>query len=96
MTPLDTQTDLSHDVDGPADAPARRGGMDQIRIRGGAPLKGRIPVSGAKNATLPLMIYQQLGAYLISEATVSALVLLLLCLSFFWLLERVVGGRADA
>jgi UDP-N-acetylglucosamine 1-carboxyvinyltransferase len=30
--------------------------MDRIRIRGGRPLKGEIPISGAKNATLPLMI----------------------------------------
>ena len=30
--------------------------MDRIHIRGGAPLKGAIPVSGAKNAALPLMI----------------------------------------
>ncbi|HXF55365.1 MAG TPA: UDP-N-acetylglucosamine 1-carboxyvinyltransferase [Hyphomicrobiaceae bacterium] len=30
--------------------------MDRIRIRGGAPLKGTIPISGAKNAALPLMI----------------------------------------
>ena len=30
--------------------------MDRIRIRGGRPLQGRIPISGAKNATLPLMI----------------------------------------
>ena len=29
--------------------------MDRIRIVGGIPLKGRIPVSGAKNAALPLM-----------------------------------------
>ncbi|MBK1661906.1 UDP-N-acetylglucosamine 1-carboxyvinyltransferase [Paracraurococcus ruber] len=29
--------------------------MDRILIRGGRPLEGRIPVSGAKNATLPLM-----------------------------------------
>ena len=29
--------------------------MDRIRIRGGRRLEGRIPVSGAKNATLPLM-----------------------------------------
>ena len=29
--------------------------MDRIRIRGGRPLEGRIPVSGAKNAALPLM-----------------------------------------
>ncbi|MEM7775607.1 MAG: UDP-N-acetylglucosamine 1-carboxyvinyltransferase [Pseudomonadota bacterium] len=30
--------------------------MDRIKIVGGHPLSGRIPVSGAKNATLPLMI----------------------------------------
>jgi UDP-N-acetylglucosamine 1-carboxyvinyltransferase len=30
--------------------------MDRIRIRGGAPLEGSIPISGAKNAALPLMI----------------------------------------
>jgi len=29
--------------------------LDQIRIRGGRPLKGEIQVSGAKNAALPLM-----------------------------------------
>src|SRR5262245_3287409 len=29
--------------------------MDQIRIRGGNPLKGKITISGAKNAALPLM-----------------------------------------
>ena len=30
--------------------------MDRIRIVGGGPLNGRIPISGAKNAALPLMI----------------------------------------
>src|SRR5215217_7452000 len=30
--------------------------MDRIRIRGGARLHGTIPISGAKNAALPLMI----------------------------------------
>jgi UDP-N-acetylglucosamine 1-carboxyvinyltransferase len=30
--------------------------LDQIRITGGAPLNGRIAISGAKNAALPLMI----------------------------------------
>ena len=30
--------------------------MDRIRIAGGRPLNGSIPISGAKNATLPLMI----------------------------------------
>jgi UDP-N-acetylglucosamine 1-carboxyvinyltransferase len=30
--------------------------MDRIRIVGGNPLNGVIPISGAKNAALPLMI----------------------------------------
>ncbi|MEO9788461.1 MAG: UDP-N-acetylglucosamine 1-carboxyvinyltransferase, partial [Aurantimonas coralicida] len=30
--------------------------MDRIRIRGGNELNGTIPISGAKNAALPLMI----------------------------------------
>jgi UDP-N-acetylglucosamine 1-carboxyvinyltransferase len=30
--------------------------MDRIKISGGRPLNGRIPISGAKNAALPLMI----------------------------------------
>jgi len=30
--------------------------MDKIRVTGGVPLNGAIPISGAKNATLPLMI----------------------------------------
>ena len=30
--------------------------MDRIRITGGVPLEGTIPISGAKNAALPLMI----------------------------------------
>src|SRR6476620_8691292 len=30
--------------------------MDRIRIVGGKPLHGGIPISGAKNATLPLMV----------------------------------------
>jgi UDP-N-acetylglucosamine 1-carboxyvinyltransferase len=30
--------------------------MDRIHITGGAPLNGVIPISGAKNAALPLMI----------------------------------------
>jgi UDP-N-acetylglucosamine 1-carboxyvinyltransferase len=38
--------------------------MDRIRIVGGRPLNGTIPISGAKNATLPLMI-----ASLLTEAT---------------------------
>src|SRR5512141_1455178 len=34
--------------------------MDRIRIVGGRPLSGTIPISGAKNATLPLMIASML------------------------------------
>jgi UDP-N-acetylglucosamine 1-carboxyvinyltransferase len=29
--------------------------MDKLKIRGGAPLKGEIPISGAKNAALPIL-----------------------------------------
>jgi thiamine transport system permease protein len=47
-------------------------------------------------ATLPLIIYQQLGAYRIPQATVTALLLLGLCLLVFWALERYIGGKADA
>jgi UDP-N-acetylglucosamine 1-carboxyvinyltransferase len=36
--------------------------MDRIRIAGGRPLNGTIPISGAKNATLPLMIASLLTA----------------------------------
>ncbi len=38
--------------------------MDKIRIRGGRPLQGKIPISGAKNAALPL-----LAASLLSDET---------------------------
>ncbi|MFC3691302.1 UDP-N-acetylglucosamine 1-carboxyvinyltransferase [Chenggangzhangella methanolivorans] len=37
--------------------------MDRIRIVGGAKLEGRIPISGAKNAALPLMIASLLTPY---------------------------------
>src|ERR1700761_4791203 len=40
--------------------------MDRIRIRGGARLKGEIPISGAKNAALPLM-----AACLLTEAPLT-------------------------
>ena len=48
------------------------------------------------STTLSLMIYQQLGAYLVVQATVTALLLLMLCLAVFWLLERIIGGKSDA
>ena len=41
-------------------------GMDRIRISGGQRLNGSIPISGAKNATLPLMI-----ASLLTEQTLT-------------------------
>src|SRR5215469_13978977 len=40
--------------------------MDKIRIRGGKPLSGTIPIGGAKNAALPLMT-----AALLSEETLT-------------------------
>ena len=36
-----------------------------------------------QSSTLALMIYQQLGAYLVAQATVTAVLLLLLCLGVF-------------
>ena len=36
--------------------------MDKILIRGNGPLNGVIPISGAKNAALPLMIASLLTA----------------------------------
>src|SRR5580704_899531 len=40
--------------------------MDQIRIRGGKPLQGKIHISGAKNAALPLM-----AASLLTDETLT-------------------------
>jgi UDP-N-acetylglucosamine 1-carboxyvinyltransferase len=40
--------------------------MDKIRIRGGRPLKGTVPISGAKNAALALM-----AASLLTEETLT-------------------------
>ncbi|MAZ01686.1 MAG: UDP-N-acetylglucosamine 1-carboxyvinyltransferase [Sneathiella sp.] len=40
--------------------------MDSIRIRGGRPLQGKIEISGAKNAALPLMV-----ASLLTEGTLT-------------------------
>ncbi|MFQ5955389.1 MAG: UDP-N-acetylglucosamine 1-carboxyvinyltransferase [Kiloniellales bacterium] len=40
--------------------------MHRIRIRGGIPLQGKIPISGAKNAALPLM-----AASLLTEDTLT-------------------------
>ena len=48
-----------------------------------------------ETATLPLFLYHQLSAYLMSEAAVTAAFLLCLCLAVFWLLESLIGGRTD-
>jgi hypothetical protein len=40
--------------------------MDRIRVRGGRRLKGQVPISGAKNAALPLM-----AASLLTEAPLT-------------------------
>lgn len=46
--------------------------------------------------TLPLLLYHQLSAYLISQAAVTAAFLLFFCLIIFWLLETIIGGKARA
>ena len=48
-----------------------------------------------ETTTLPLLLYQQLGAYLMSEAAVTAVFLLGFCLLVFWLLEGIIGGREN-
>jgi len=47
--------------------------MDRIRIRGGHPLKGEIPISGAKNAALKLMAASLLTAQPLTLANVPRL-----------------------
>jgi UDP-N-acetylglucosamine 1-carboxyvinyltransferase len=48
--------------------------MDRIRIRGGATLRGTIPISGAKNAALPLMAASLLTDQTLVLANVPSLV----------------------
>ena len=47
--------------------------MDRIKITGGAQLNGRIPISGAKNAALPLMIASLLTPYTLELENVPRL-----------------------
>ena len=47
--------------------------MDQIRVHGGRPLNGRLPISGAKNAALPLMAAGLLTAEPVRLANVPRL-----------------------
>ena len=48
-----------------------------------------------ETTTLPLLLYQQLSAYLVSQAAVTAVVLLFICLIVFWSLEKVIGGQTN-
>ncbi|AWQ20016.1 thiamine/thiamine pyrophosphate ABC transporter permease ThiP [Pantoea ananatis] len=45
--------------------------------------------------TLPFYLYQQIGAYRGADGAVTALLLLLLCLSLFTLMEKLPGRHAD-
>jgi len=46
--------------------------------------------------TLPLLLYQRIGSYRIAEASATALLLILLCLSLFWFFDRAFGGAKRA
>ncbi|WOX47689.1 thiamine/thiamine pyrophosphate ABC transporter permease [Aeromonas sp. XH] len=55
---------------------------------------GAIAMFGSQTlTTLPWLLYQQLGSYRLTEAAATALLLLTLCFSLFWLVERGLGGR---
>src|ERR1700721_1403371 len=60
--------------------------MDRIRIVGGRPLTGTIPISGAKNATLPLMIASLLTDQTLMLENVPRL-------ADVGLLERILGNH---
>ena len=49
-----------------------------------------------ETTTLPLYLYQQLGAYRVTEAAVTAVFLLSFCLMVYWTLERIIGGKESA
>lgn len=58
---------------------------------------GVIALFGSDRApTLPLLLYQKLGAYRMDEAAVLALLLVCLCAGLLLGLERLVGGHAAA
>lgn len=55
---------------------------------------GAIALFGSSElATLPWLLYQQLGSYQLGPAAATALLLLLLCLALFVLTERMLGGK---
>ena len=59
---------------------------------------GAAALFGSPDATtLPLLLFQQLGAYRVDRAAVTALLLLLTSLGLFALFERsLIGGRRPA
>src|SRR5215210_7223846 len=70
--------------------------MDHIRIRGGAPLNGSIPISGAKNAALPLMIASLLTdetLELVNVPRLADIASLLRILSNFGVDHTIAGKR---
>ena len=70
--------------------------MDRILIKGGAPLSGTLPISGAKNAALPLMIASLLTGETLELANVPRLAdvqLLLRILGNHGVDHTVVGRR---
>jgi UDP-N-acetylglucosamine 1-carboxyvinyltransferase len=70
--------------------------MDRIRIRGGAPLNGTIPISGAKNAALPLMIASLLTdetLELVNVPRLADIASLLRILSNFGVDHMIAGKR---
>lgn len=46
-----------------------------------------------ESTTLPLLLYQQLSAYRIPDAAVTAAFLLFFCLLVFWIMESGIGGK---
>lgn len=55
---------------------------------------GAIALFGHQDmVNLTLLLYGQLGAYRLDGAASTALILLVLALGFYWVIERVVGGR---
>lgn len=70
--------------------------MDRIVIRGGAPLNGVIPISGAKNAALPLMIASLLTTdtlELVNVPRLADIASLLRILSNFGVDHSIAGKR---
>ena len=66
------------------------GALDDIVPQG---ISGHRHVQQPDPHHLPWLLYQQLGSYRLTEAAATALLLLTLCFSLFWLVERGLGGR---